>query len=77
MVGPHHAAIKALVQALVARDGGRIAADGEGVVDAIAHWRATPEARVRAGEAARRAVAGLAGASTRTLGFLEARGFWG
>ena len=77
IIGPHHATTRDVVQALVARDGGRVVPDGEGVVAAVAHWRATPEAGARAGEAARRAVAALAGASARTLGFLEARGFWG
>ena len=77
VVGPHHTTTRDVVQALVARDGGRVVADGHGVVDAVAHWRATPEASARAGEAARRAVAGLAGASARTVSFLEVRGFWG
>ncbi|MEO6463435.1 MAG: glycosyltransferase N-terminal domain-containing protein [Candidatus Eisenbacteria bacterium] len=77
VVGPHHAATRDVVQALVARDAGRVAADGAAAVEAIAHWQATPASRARAGEAARGAVQGLAGASARTLGFLEARGFWG
>jgi 3-deoxy-D-manno-octulosonic-acid transferase len=77
VVGPHHAATRDAVQALVARDAGRVVRDGAAVIDAVARWRATPLAAARAGEAARRAIAGLAGASARTIGFLEARGFWG
>jgi 3-deoxy-D-manno-octulosonic-acid transferase len=77
VVGPHHAATRDAVAALVARDAGRVARDGAAIVDAVARWRATPLDAARAGDAARRAIAGLAGASARTIGFLEARGFWG
>ncbi len=77
VVGPHHAATRDVVEALVAQGAGRVAPGGAAVVDAVAHWCASAQSRERAGAAAQRAIEGLAGASARTLGFLEARGFWG
>jgi len=77
VVGPHHATTLDAVRALVARDAGHVAADAADAVGAIARWSATPAALARAGDCARRTVQSLAGASARTIGFLEARGFWG
>ena len=78
VVGPHHATTADAVRALVARDAGHVARDPDDAVAAIARWAATPAALARARGAARAcAVDSLAGASARTIGFLEARGFWG
>ena len=77
VVGPHHAAVHDVVQALVARGGGRVAVSGREAADAMTRWIASAEAHEAARVAARRAVEDLAGASARTIGFLEARGFWG
>ncbi len=77
VVGPHHATTADAVRALVARDAGHVARDADDAVGAIARWAATPAALARARGAARLAVDSLAGASARTIGFLEARGFWG
>jgi len=61
----------------VARDAGHVATDPDDAVAAIARWAATPAALQRSRGAARLAIESLAGASARTIGFLEARGFWG
>ena len=50
---------------------------GREVADQIVRWTESERALADARVAARRAVEDLAGASARTIGFLEARGFWG
>jgi len=77
VVGPHHGTTLDAVRTLVARDAGHVARDAADAVAAIARWAATPAALARAQDSARRAMASLGGASARTIGFLEARGFWG
>jgi 3-deoxy-D-manno-octulosonic-acid transferase len=77
IVGPHHATTREVVDAVVARGGGRALAGGAAVAQAALAWEADPVARAQASDAARRAVLDLAGATARTIGFLEARGFWG
>ena len=75
IVGPHHASVRDVVGALVARGGGAVCADGAAAAAAALAW--TRGDLPAAGKAARRAVLDLGGATARTLGFLEARGFWG
>src|SRR5439155_3567689 len=84
VIGPDHATTADAVDALVARRGGRVAVNAHEVADALHAWLAPATAgagagteAVRAGQAARAAVESLGGASDRTLGFLEAGGFWG
>ncbi len=77
VVGPHHRNVKDVVDALVARDGARIARDGVEAAGALAAWWRDDEALERARGSARRAVEDLAGATSRSVGFLMARGFWG
>jgi len=77
VVGPHHANARDVVEALVARGAGAVARDGKGAAEAFARWTADAAALEGARAAARAAVADLSGACARTIGFLEARGFWG
>jgi 3-deoxy-D-manno-octulosonic-acid transferase len=77
VVGPHHESARDVVAALIARGGGVVAPDGAAAARAAIEWTRTAGDHAAAGEAARRAVLDLGGATARTLGFLEARGFWG
>ena len=77
VVGPHHANARDVVDTLVARGAGRVAIDGREAADAFARWSADPAVLERARANAWQAVQDLSGASARTIGFLEARGFWG
>ena len=77
VVGPHHANARDVVDALVARGAGAVAGDGAQAAAAFAVWTANEAALERARTAARQAVTDLSGACARTIGFLEARGFWG
>jgi 3-deoxy-D-manno-octulosonic-acid transferase len=77
IVGPHIAGIRDVVEALTARGGGRVAITGREVADQVVRWTESDRALADARTRARRSVEDLAGASARTLGFLEARGFWG
>jgi 3-deoxy-D-manno-octulosonic-acid transferase len=77
IVGPHHANARDVVDTLVARGAGRVAIDGREAADAFARWSADPAVLERARANAWQAVQDLSGASARTIGFLEARGFWG
>jgi 3-deoxy-D-manno-octulosonic-acid transferase len=75
--GPYHANVREIVAALVARDAGRVAKDGVEAAGAIAAWWRDDASLARARASARGALEGFAGATARTIGFLEARGFWG
>ncbi len=77
IAGPQHENVREVMSSLVARGGGMVAADGAAAAQAAHAWACSPGARAEAATAARRSVEGLAGATTRTIGFLEARGFWG
>ena len=77
VLGAHHGSIREVVDALLARGGGVVAADGAAAARAALAWAADPGAREEAAGAARRAVLDLGGATARTIGFLEARGVWG
>lgn len=77
LVGPHVSGIREVVEALVVRGGGRIVVSGREAADQVVHWTESASALATARAAARRAVEDLSGASARTIGFLEARGFWG
>ena len=77
VVGPQHANARDVVDALVARGGGAVAADGAAAAQAALAWNRDAARLEDARAGARRAVSDLSGACARTLGFLEGRGFWG
>jgi 3-deoxy-D-manno-octulosonic-acid transferase len=77
LVGPHHSGVREVIASLSAVGGGRVCVDGRELADALERWRREPEAHAKSRRAARRAIEDLGGASARTIGFLEARGFWG
>jgi 3-deoxy-D-manno-octulosonic-acid transferase len=77
VVGPHHGNARELVEALRARGGGEVATGGVAAAKAALRWTSDRETLAMARACARRAVEDLAGACARTIGFLEARGFWG
>jgi 3-deoxy-D-manno-octulosonic-acid transferase len=77
IVGPDHANARDVVDALVGRGGGAVAGNGHAVAESALAWTREAASLHAARAAARQAVEDLAGATARTLGFLEARGFWG
>jgi 3-deoxy-D-manno-octulosonic-acid transferase len=77
LVGPHVDQVREAVDALVGQGGGRVCRDGREAAAGALELVADPGALDAARAGARRAIENLAGASARTLGYLEARGFWG
>lgn len=77
VVGPHHANTADVVDALKNAGGGAVAPDGTLAAEAALRWTGSAAALAQARSGARAAVQNLAGACARTIGFLEARGFWG
>lgn len=77
LVGSHVDQVREAVDALVSQGGGKVCRDGRQAAAEALQLVADPAALMAARAGARRAIENLAGASARTLGYLEARGFWG
>jgi 3-deoxy-D-manno-octulosonic-acid transferase len=76
LMGPHHAAQRMAVQALVAAGALRVVATEVEAAGALEELLGNAEARGRAGEAALAVVAGRRGATRRTVARLVERGLW-
>jgi len=76
VLGPSTENVREAAEALIAAGAARRVTDAADLAQAVGAWVCDADSLRVAGEAARRVVAGLAGASARTLDWLEARGFW-
>lgn len=74
--GPFVANCRLEAEALARAGASREAATVAGLSEALRFFLIDPEARVRASDAARQAVAGLSGATGRTEAFLREAGLW-
>jgi 3-deoxy-D-manno-octulosonic-acid transferase len=77
LIGPHVDQVREAVDALVSQGGGKVCRDGADAAAEALRLVGDPAALAAARAGARRAIENLAGASARTLGYLEARGYWG